>query len=346
MLKKMKPKTFTEEQLKVIQVESAKQTINQSTPKSADPDNFPVFDIPINTRVLVYVPNCIVEEDGVEELRMDKPLIHMVMDGKRFGKLRCIRGLSESTGYSGNCPLCDGESEPWTLANLQIKEACKVRGLDINDSLNDSVKELKRNFYSSRVIKSPDQYYTFPIVVIETDPNDIKKIISGEDGKPLYKIYWYQIAKSTYNEKWLSVLEGLEDEPSHPGGHFFVLNYTYESKSGDYNKRDSAKAMKVIPKNIASLNPFKQEWDKAAEEWTPAKSMATVYDNMYYEEADLEEEADRLLVGTREKIAIYESMETTGVAIQQGTGFNLGAPPQGLDDSTDDLPMVGQTDKE
>lgn len=355
MLGKMKPKAFTAEQLNAIKVEATTQTTETVVPKSADPDNYPVFEIPVNAKVLIYVPNhTVVSEDNVEELRMDKPLIHTVINGKRYQKIRCIRGLSEATGYSGECPLCNSTDEPWALANEQIKEQCRIRGLDPNDGDNDSVKAVKSEYYSKRVVKSAEQVYTFPIIVIETDPNDIKKIIVGENNIPVHKAYWYSISKSAYVKKWLKTLEGMEDEPNHPGGHFFILNYTYESKSGEYNRRDSARELQVVAKKIKNSEALAKQFDKETEDWDVAKAIETIFDNMYYEEEDIEAETDKILASTREKLAIYENALSVPSAPQvSGSNFNLqlqqnngvGVGPQ-VDEDEDVLPMAGQTDKE
>jgi len=351
MLGKMKPKVFTAEQLNAIKVEAVQQSVDVVVQKSTDPVNFPVFEIPVNAKVFIYVPNhIIVDEAGNEELVMDKPLIHTVINGKRYQKIRCIRGLSEESGYSGECPLCNGDSEPWSLANEQIKEQCKMRGLDPNDGSNESVKNIKREYYSKRVIKSPEQSYTFPIVVIETDPTDIKKILVDENGNPKHKAYWYTISKGAYEKKWLKALEGMEDEPNHPGGNFFILNYTYESKSGEYNKRDSARELQVVPKRSKNLIPFMEQYDEETREWGIAKAIETIYDNMFYEEEDIAEETNKILAGTREKLAIYESAVNTPAT----GGFNLQAQtpsvglPQGVEEEDDmsALPMEGQTDAE
>lgn len=353
MIGKLKPKTFTQEQLTAIKSESVCQTTNMVTPKSTDPENFPVFEVPVNAKVLVYVPNHVVEVDGVEELRMDKPLIHMVVNGKRFEKIRCVRGLSSATGYSGECPVCNGTDEPWALANEIIKEQCKLRGLDPNDSTSEAVKTVKREYYSKRVVKSADQYYTFPIIVIETDPKDIKNIIYDSNNMPVHKAYWYTISKSAYEKKWAKTLEGMEDEPNHPGGHFFILNYTYESKSGEYNKRDSARELQVVAKKIKGTDELKKLYDEETKDWDVAKAIETIYDNMYFEEKDLEAHIDTVLASTREKLAIYESAgamninagfnltSTNNPSLQANNGLNV---PQGEGEDTDILPMTDQTD--
>lgn len=341
---RMKPKTFKPEELEAVRVEAATQSIGNVVQKSSDPEHFPVFEIPVNAKVLIYVPNHTVVDQNtmLEDLRMDRPLLHSVSEGKRFYRIRCIHGLSEASGYSGNCPLCEGESEPWDLANAQIKEQCKIRGLNPTDADDEAVKSVKREQYSKRVIKAPERYYTFPIVVIETDPNDIKKIIFEDDGAtPKHKIYWYTISQSAYEKKWLKALEGMEDEPNHPGGESFILNYTYESKSGEYNKRDSARELQVIPKKLKGFSEFAKMYDAETEEWTPEKAFTTVIENAFYEEADLEEEVNRLLAGTREKLAIFNSVASMP-ALGEGSGaspvFNLSKPVP-ADDGIGGLPM-------
>lgn len=347
MLAKLKPRTFSETQKEALKKEIASQVPESTIQRSTDPENYPVFDIPVNSKVLIYVPNheVIDPETGEADLRMDKPWIHTVLDGRRYAKIRCIKGLGEDLGYSGSCPLCDGTAEPWTLANFQIKEQCKLRGLDVTDSENESVKSVKREYFSKRVIKAPEQVYTFPIIVIETNPTNIKEILYDEEGFPKHKAMWYSISKSAYEKKWKKTLEGIDDEPNHPGGHFFVLNYTYDSKSGEYNKRDSARELQVIHKNLKNGQALADVFNKETEGWDIAKSIETVIDNQLFEEEDIQIEADRLLSPTREKIAIYEDANS-GTGAIESAGFNVSKlqAPQGLEDDSEGLPLVGQTD--
>ena len=354
MFNKMKPKAFTAEQLDAIRVESVNQSIQNTNPKSTDEENFPVFDIPVNSKVLIYVPNhtIINAETGIEELRMDKPYIHTVINGKRYQKIRCIKGLPSSTGYSGNCPLCEGTSEPWDLANEQIKEQCRIRNLDVNDKENEAVKTLKREYYGKRVIKSPEQYYTFPIVVIETNPENYRQIVCDENNMPKHKAYWYTISKSAYDKKWVKTIESIEDGEevlTHPGGRFFTLDYTYDSKSGDYNKRDSARELQVLTKTMKNSEDIAAYFDKLTEDWTVTKSIETIYDNMFFDEEDIEAETEKILASTREKLALYQS---ASMANTNEGGFNLenvNSPqglPQGVDGNNDlgSLPVAGETD--
>ena len=179
-MRRLQPKKFTEEQLNSLQKAVSVQSVSTVVEKSLDPVHFPVFEVPVNQKVLIYVPNHVVtDENGNEELRMDKPFIHSVKEGtNRFSKIRCIKNLPEATGYSGNCPFCDATDDCWSLANEIIKEKCATQGLDPDDKSNDAVKSIRSAAYNSRAIAAPDQYYTFPIVVIETNPNNFKEIVN------------------------------------------------------------------------------------------------------------------------------------------------------------------------
>lgn len=327
MLKKLKAKEFTADQMSALQESAEKQEISRRAPKSTDPVNFPVFDIPVGKKVMVYVPNHTVADGDKVELRMDKPLIHAVQDGNRFLNFRCISGLPEEAGYSGMCPLCEGTSEPWDLAKEQIREACSRAGLSMDDSEDKSVKAIKSEYYGNRVIKEAQRKYTFPIVVIET-VNDEGKTPVIEDGKLKYKVMWYTIGEQAYEDKWIAVLEGMEDEPSHPGGHIFILNYQYTPKTGEQNARDAARNLKVIPKNVKGFEKIAPMLDKATEDWTPAKAQQTVIMNQFYEEADLEEVTNTLIQPTRDLLAVYKAKASGLGAEAIESGFEMKALPE------------------
>lgn len=350
---KLKPKKFTNEQKEALRTETPVQEVVKGVPKSLDPKNFPVFAIPLNKKVLVYVPNhVVVDEDGNERLRMDTPLVHSVVDGKRFLNIRCISGLSESTGYSGNCPLCDAISDGWDLANIKIEEKCKAAGLDPKDIENKLVKSIRSSEFSDRAIKEPVKYYTFPIVVFETVNDDGKTFVTDEKGHIKCMPMWYSISEQGYEEKWLKSLEVLEDAPSHPGGRFFMLNYCYTPKNGEPNIRDCAKNMVVGVRNITDSEKTRQTLDKLTNNWTPEKAQETVIANVFNEESDLEEAADTIMEATRRLLEFYknrdESMPTQG--LEDKGGFNLkpaaekesvGSAPLSIDTDLDDTPDGG-----
>lgn len=308
----------------------------KAAPKSEDPVNFPVWEIPVNKKVLIYVPNhVVVDSKGVESLRMDMPLIHPVTDGKRFYNYRCINGLEdESLGFNGSCPLCDGTAEPWELANLQINEKCKAQGLDPDDSDNASVKSIRSDAFNDRAVKDTVRYFTFPIVVFETENDDAKNIVKDENGIK-YQVYWYSISETMYQDKWQKTLDAMEDEPTHPGGRFFVLDYTYTPKKGEPNKRDSARALSVNPRNIKGGEPIKKVLDAQTEGWTPVQAINTVINNHLYSYDQLVQVADEALENTRNLLIMYKN---PGKSIEKANEelYKLDKKPEVPADGADD----------
>ena len=353
MIKKLQPVKLSEESSKAISHQLGTQEVVRSAPKSLDPVNFPVFEIPVNQKVLIYVPNHVhVDDNGVEELMMDKPLIHSVRDGNRFLSYRCISGITdEAAGFDGSCPLCDGTAEPWDLARKQIEQQCKVQGLDPEDTDNTDVKSIRSKAFSDRVVKEATRYFTFPIVVIETVNNDGKTLAKDDKGQMVLKTMWYSISEQAYEDKWKKVFESLDDEPTHPGGHFFILNYCYTPKRGEPNKRDSARNMVVVGKTIKNSDNIKSKLDKMTEEWTPEKARETVVNNVLYSHDDLVYVTDSALENTRNMLAIYEgSAATAAIGAGNATGgFELGeavkpelpneagASPVQMDETDDDI---------
>ena len=352
MLKKPKPIVLSEKANQAIQGQLNVQSQSKATPKSTDPKNFPVFEVPTNKKVLIYVPNHLVEGPDGEELRMDKPLIHSVQDGKRFLYYRCINGITysdidENTGkeievYDGSCPLCDSTSAPWDLANLKIKQKCQQASLDPDDRENAAVKAIRSAEFSGRVLKESNRYFTFPIVVIDTVNDDGKTMAVGEDGNPILTPMWYHISEAQYNKKWQACLEGIEDEPSHPGGRFFVLNFIYDTKGKEANKRDAAQNLTVISRDPKNAEKLKATLDKATEGWTPEKAQETVITNHLYSKEDLQAIADELLLPVNEMISLIEA--TQGIA-DTSTGFNLQKPQAvGALESSAGIPAMDETD--
>lgn len=337
---KLKPMAFNPEELEQLAAQTSTQTTSRVIPKSEDPTNFPVFEIPTNDKVIVYVPNhVVVDEDGAEKLRMDVALLHSFKDGNRYEKFRCVQGLTVG-GYSGRCPICEAAGkEPWDLANLKIAEECKKLGLNPEDKDNERVVEIRRKHFSERAVKQADRYFTFPIVVFETS-EDRKTILMDDNKKPKYQVMWYKISESAYEKKWEKMLEGIEDEPTHPGGRFYVLNYTYTPKTGEPNKRDSARELQVVHKTYKALEDFKVELDKVTEGWTPAKCAETVIENHFYSEDQLEELVTERLESTRSLIAAYNSKspEANGLTTEEKLGIPM--------DDDDDLQVVAGTDED
>lgn len=350
--RKLKPVVFSAEENEKIQRQLGVQEVQKAAPKSTDPVNFPVWEVLVGKKALIYVPNhVIVDESGVEHLRMDNPLIHYVTDGKRFYNYRCVSGIVSDDGQlTGECPLCDGCSEPWDLANLKIEAKCKQAGLNPEDVENTSVKNIRSAEFGDRAIKEAVRYFTFPIVVFETLNDDAKTIVKDEEGNYKYKCYWYSVSESMYEDKWKKILDGMEDEPTHPGGHFFILNYIYTPKHGDPNKRDAARNLQVVAKNLKGSEKVRAFLDEATKDWTPEKARETVISNNMYSTEDLQYIADEVLEPVRLLISSLKmSGDLSGIETKQETGFALEKKPEvpadvaeggiPLDDTDDDFSM-------
>lgn len=342
MLKKMKPVKLSEKSMSNLSGQFQKQEESTAAPKSLDPKHFPVHEIPVGVKELIYVPNHTwMDEEGKEHLRMDMPLIHPARDGRRFLNFRCIQGIvDEEAGYDGSCPLCDATADAWDLANYQIKEDCAARGLNPEDKENKQVKDIRSSHFGDMALKNAQRYYTFPIVVIQTEKNLGKTPVIDENGNLSYTIQWYTISEAQYNKKWVTTLEAMEDDPSHPGGHFFLLDYSFTPKNGEPNKRDAAQNLAVHARNIfkgEAADKIKAMLDKATEVWTPEKAMETVINNLPYSMEDLEEAQESILAETRNLLNLFKAKNAVGEkGIEGENSFKL---EKKTDD--DDLPAGG-----
>lgn len=354
MLKKMKPVKLSAKSMENLSSQFAKQEESMAAPKSLDPKNFPVHEIPVGVKELIYVPNHTwLDDEGKEHLRMDMPLIHAVRDGRRFLYYRCIQGITdEEAGYDGTCPLCDATSDAWDLANYQIKDRCAAAGLNSEDKDNKQVKDIRSNCFGDMALKNANRYYTFPIVVIQTEKNLGKTPILDEKGTPVYSIQWYSISEAQYNKKWVPTLEAMEDDPSHPGGHFFLLDYSFTPKNGEPNKRDAAQNVSIHARTVFKGevgDKIKAAFDKLTENWTPEKAMETVINNLPYSMEDLEEVQETVLADTRNMLALYKANEGTKASgeIEGPTAFDkLEKKDTEEDVPVDGVSLDGETDED
>lgn len=329
MVKKLTPMKMSVAVQESIRSQLNTQVVQKTAPKSADPINYPVFDIPTGKKVLIYVPNHVVEGENGPELRMDKPLLHAVVDGKRYYSYRCLSGIvakdeEGNTIFDGSCPLCDGASIPWDYANLRIQEKCRQLGLNPEDKENEQVKAIRSAEFSARVLKESNRYYTFPIVVIATVNDDGKTIAKDESGNPIMTPMWYHVSEAQYTKKWIPCLEGMEDEPTHPGGRFFTLSYIYDSKGKEMNKRDASQNMNVIARSVKN-EKLKSLLDEKTKDWTPEKAQEVVITNQLYSMEDLEAVTEDILAGVKATIALLEAKED-GALGTASSGYTLKPP--------------------
>ena len=314
MLKRPSKKQMSSEEQAQITSASAQQTGKVVIPKTYDND-FPVFDIPVNKKVLVYIPNhTVVGADGSVNMRMDSFHAHPIREGKSFGNVRCTMGItSESLNLDGQtCPLCDGISECYDLFNLEWTALCKSQGLDPDsEDTKASLKETRKEMFQNFAIQSPVQWHTFPIVVIDCEEKDGQPTstpMKNAEGQITGTVMWYSTRHNAYADKWLAGLEVVEDEdgnvPTSPAGLWAILTYTYESKNGTYTKMDSARNLKVQYKNMEKYDSYRAYIDHLTEEWTPEKAQEVVVLDVLRDLDETQEVADTLLKPVREKIAL------------------------------------------
>lgn len=331
-IKRPAPKKLSEAAQAAITQASAQQTGKASRIKSYDSD-FPVFDVPVNGKVLVYIPNhTIMMPDGSVGLRMDKFAAHPVIDGRTYADIRCSQGVVvDALGLDGSCPLCDGMAEAWNLYNHEYADVARTKGIDPKSAeAQEALKQDRIDLVSNMVIKQADVWYTFPIVVIDCEEKDgtmttiPKKDSEGRiKGTPM----WYSIRERTYLEKWGAGFDSLEPDdgivPSSPAGLWAILNFTYTPKSGNHDKMGSAKALKVTFKTMNGYEQWAQHFDTITEVWTPAKAQEVVVLDAVRDMEEMRQVADTLLKPVRDKLAMYElsaaSANTGSVGIPTGT---------------------------
>lgn len=330
MLKRPAPKNLSAEERQQISAASAAQTGVPSRIRSYDAD-FPVFEVPVNQKILAYVPNhTVIGPDGSVLLRMDQFAAHPIIDGRSYGDVRCSLDVRlDSLGLDGSCPLCDSlRDEMWALYNKEYQDIARTKGIDPKSpEAQEALKEDRKNLVNAMAIKSPAIWYTFPIVVIDCVEKDgqltltPKKDAQGRiTGRPM----WYQIRKSTYDEKWGAAFDGLSDTdqgenggiPTTPAGMWVILNFTYTPKSGKHDKMGSARSLKVSFKPMQGYEQWATYFDQLTEEWTPEKAQDTLVMNAVRSMDEMRQVADEIAGPTRRKLAMYELGETTKPAVQ------------------------------
>ena len=333
-IKRPTPKKLSEAAQMAITSASAQQTGKAARVKSYDAD-FPVFEVPINQKVLAYIPNhTIMNPDGSVGLRMDKFAAHPIIDGRSYGDIRCSQGVVvDELGLDGSCPLCDAMQDCWNLYNHEYADVAKTKGIDPQSpEAQEGLKQDRIDLINSMVIKQADIWYTFPIVVIECEEKDgVMTTIPKRDaeGKIKGTPMWYSIRERTYMEKWGAGFDSLEPEdgimPSSPAGLWTILNFTYTSKSGNHDKMGSAKSLKVTFKTMAGYEQWATYFDQLTEVWTPGKAQEVVVLDAVRDMDEMKQVADTLTKPVRDKLAMYEL----------GNAAATGAPAIGTNTSAD-----------
>lgn len=314
MLARPKAKTLTAEEQQMITNVSISQSTSTSKPKSWD-KNFPVFEVPVNQKLLVYIPNHQIQNpDGSMSLRMDNFLAHPVIDGRSYDNIRCSSDMvAESLGLDGSCPLCEAISDVWALTNLEYKDIARSKGIDPESGDGqEALKEDYKRLCNEQVIKRAERWYTFPIVVIACEEKDgvltttPKKNEQGQiTGTPMF----YQIRERTFLDKWVAGFDALDDEENdgtnNPAGKWAILNFTYQPKSGNPDKMGSAKALKVVFKQMAGYEEWAKYFDDQTKDWDVAKMREVCSLNAIRDMDEMKDAVNSLMQKTRDKLALY-----------------------------------------
>lgn len=351
-LKRPKPKKLNADELSHVLEASAQQTGKAVRQRTYDPD-FPVFEVPVNTKVLAYIPNHVVQApDGSMIMQMDKFAAHDCrLRGREFYRIRCTSGIvSEALGLDGSCPFCDSVSEVWDLVNAEYSQIVRSKGGNPDDeSTRETYKADWQKCKEGMAVRAGRTYVTFPIVIVECEEKpDGKKTTTPKkdaDGNLIYSVQWYTVAEKTYNEKWLAALDTVTTDddtvPDSPAGLWAVLNYEYDDPTGKHDKMHSAQALKVGYKSMnASYDEVARQFDALTEPWTPAKAMEVVVDNVLRDGEEQKVACDEIMKSTRDKLAMFELAPNVQTA-QGAVGSIEGAEDALKAFGATEVPQVG-----
>ena len=315
MIKRPTPKKLSIQAQQAITEASSHQTGKTTKVKTYDPD-FPVFDIPVNQKIQVYIPNhTVVGPDGSVDLRKDKFAAHPVIDGRSYGDIRCCSGITESElGWDGSCPLCDAISKNWDLVNMEYAGVAKSKGLDPKaPEAKELLKQDWLDLVKKMAVKQAEVWYTFPIVVIDCEERDGQLTVNPKldaEGKVHGTPMWYSIRERTFEDKWVAGYDSIDidgETPTNPAGLWAILNFTYQPKSGSPTKMDSARALKVSFKRMASsYDQWATYFDELTKEWTPEKAQEVVVLDAIRDMNEMQEVTDSIMKPINERIALYK----------------------------------------
>jgi hypothetical protein len=314
MMKKFKPRTFSPEEFNAVSVASAEQDGSNRAPKSGDPINYPVFEVPVNEKKLIYVPNITrTKPDGSVDLAMDEGAFHRIIAGRSTVFKRCYSGIV-TNGYTGECPLCDCVGEAWDLFNIEWEQLCKQKGVDPSEREADPLKEDRKKLLNKMAISKAEKFVTFPIAVIACEEGKLKPKLK-EDGTLDYEFMWYTCKDRTvYQAKWIKGIANYTDDegecPTNPAGLWCILDFTYTPKeNGKHDKMGSANALQVSVKTMKGFDEVSKQLDQdcLAKGWTVQKASETVIANYYLDLEDVTEMANEAMQETRNKLIIYNT---------------------------------------
>jgi len=329
MLKRPTPKKLSPEEQKAITNASSMQTGTVTVPKSYD-KNFPVFEIPVNKKILVYVPNHTdVDADGKVILRADRFAAHPIIMGRSYLDVRCSAGIESAELHTdGSCPFCDAVQKSWELYNFEIDALARQRGIDRKTPEGkEALKEDSKKLLNNRAVKEAVEWLVFPIVVIDTeDTADGKSTVvpkldaSGRiTGKPCY----YKIRKSTFLDKFGSAIDAYNEITNNDlsidniGGQWLILDFTYAVKDGQQpTAMHSAKELKVTVKPMGDdYKPWAEYFDKQTEAWDVENIRTNVVFAVLRNAQEQQEACDEVMKPVEDKLVMYQMSQAGAMGI-------------------------------
>lgn len=280
--------------------------------RTTDP-NFPVFATPVNKDILVYIPmtNVVQTENG-SDMKLLSVHTHTYREGQYTSMMRCISGLdapiySEALGYDGTCPACDAVRECWQLYNVKLEAEAKRLGIDPQNDTGDILKSARRKILDEMDMKSPEEYVTFPIVVIPTGekfqpiPDFMKNL------QPQFVVW----TKKRYERNIVGAMDSMMNNPGHPGGMFWIWKFTYDTGGKQANARDSAKNARYMPVTdgdfLKAMSKVKPALEQAAAGFTNEKASEVILSNQFLFKEDLEAKVNKIMAKTRSLLSLSET---------------------------------------
>lgn len=347
MLKRPTPKRLSVEEQRAITNASSAQTGTVTVPKSYD-KNFPVFEIPVNKKILVYVPNHTdTDADGKVVLRADRFAAHPIIMGRSYMDVRCNAGIESAELHTdGSCPFCDAVQKSWELYNFEIDALARQRGIDRKTPEGkEAIKEDSKKLLNNRAVKEAVEWLVFPIVVIDTeDTADGKSTVvpkldaSGHiTGKPCY----YKIRKSTFVDKFGAAIQAYNEITNSDlsidniGGQWLILDFTYAVKEGQQpTAMHSAKELKVTVKPMGDdYKSWGEYFDKQTEAWDVENIRTNVVFAVLRNAQEQQEACDEVMKPVNDKLTVYQ--------LSQQSAFGIPAQP---DSASEILELLGNAE--
>lgn len=331
MLKRPTPKKLSPEDQKAITNASSAQTGTVTVPKSYD-KNFPVFEIPVNKKILVYVPNHTdVDADGNVILRADRFAAHPILMGRSYLDVRCNAGIDSAELHTdGSCPFCDAVQNCWELYNFEIDALARQRGIDRKTvEGKEALKEDSKKLLNNRAVKEAVEWIVFPIVVIDTEDTAEGKstVVPKLDasGYITGKACYYKIRKSTFIDKFGSAVEAYNEITNNDlsidnlGGQWLILDFTYAVKDGQQpTAMLSAKELRVTVKPMSDdYKAWAEYLDKQTEAWDVENIRTNVVFAVLRNAQEQKEACNEVMKPVEDKLVMYQ-VSQTGVMPAQG----------------------------